>query len=162
LQEGLHLEVSDIDSARMTVHVHRGKGAKDRYVPLPSATLVPLRQYWRTHRNPTLLFPATGRGHRAAPGATTPMATSSVQGAFRQAVLAAGIQKRPVSVHTLRHSYATHLLEAGVNTRAIQRYMGHTDLETTMVYRHLTQKGQEDAFHLSDAVMGGLDHGYAQ
>ncbi len=162
LQEGLHLEVSDIDSARMMIHVHRGKGAKDRYVPLPGSTLGLLRKYWRTHRNPRLLFPAIGRGHQAAPGATTPMATSSVQGAFRQAVRAAGIHKRQVSLHTLRHSYATHLLEAGVNIRAIQRYMGHTDLETTMVYLHLTQKGQEDAYHLIDTVMGGLDHGHAQ
>jgi integrase len=144
------------------IHVHRGKGAKDRYVPLPGATLGLLRKYWRTHRNPALLFPAIGRGHQAAPVATTPMATSSVQGAFRQAVRAAGIHKRQVSLHTLRHSYATHLLEAGVNIRAIQRYMGHTDLETTMVYLHLTQKGQEDAYHLIDAVMGGLDHGQAQ
>jgi integrase/recombinase XerD len=162
LQEGLHLEVSDIDSARMMVHVHRGKGAKDRYVPLPGSTLTLLRKYWVSHRHPRLLFPAVGRGHQAAPGAATPMATSSVQGAFRQAVQAAGIQKRQVSVHTLRHSYATHLLEAGVNLRAIQRYMGHTDLETTMGSLHLTQKGQEDAFHLIDAVMGGLDHGHAQ
>jgi site-specific recombinase XerD len=77
-------------------------------------------------------------------------------------VRAAGIHKRQVSLHTLRHSYATHLLEAGVNIRAIQRYMGHTNLETTMVYLHLTQKGQEDAYHLIDAVMGGLDHGHAQ
>ena len=162
LQEGLHLEVSDVDSARRLVHVHRGKGAKDRYVPLPGSTLTLLRTYWRTHRHPRLLFPAVGRGHRAAPVATTPMATSRVQGAFRQAVQAAGIQKRQVSVHTLRHCYATHLLEAGVNIRAIQRYMGHTDLETTMVYLHLTQKGQEDAYHLIDAVMGGLDHEQAR
>jgi site-specific recombinase XerD len=162
LQEGLHLEVSDIDSARRMVHVHRGKGAKDRYVPLPGATLTLLRKYWRTHRHPRLLFPAVGRGHQAAPGATTPMATSSVQGAFRQALRVAGIHKRQVSLHTLRHSYATHLLEAGVNLRAIQRYLGHTELETTMVYLHLTQKGQEDAYHLIDTVMGGLDHGPAQ
>ena len=162
LQEGLHLEVSDIDSARRMVHVHRGKGAKDRYVPLPGATLGLLRKYWLTHRHPTLLFPAVGRGHQAAPLATRPMATSSVQGAFRQAVIAAGIHKRQVSLHTLRHSYATHLLEAGVNIRAIQRYMGHTDLETTMIYLHLTQKGQEDAYQLIDTVMGGLDHGQAQ
>ena len=139
-----------------------GKGAKDRYVPLPKATLGLLRTYWVTHRNPALLFPAIGRGHQAAPGATTPMATSSVQGAFRQAVVAAGIHKRQVSVYTLRHCYATHLLEAGVNIRTIQRYMGHTDLETTMVYLHLTQKGQEDAYQLIDTVMGGLDHGHAQ
>ncbi len=157
LQEGLHLEVSDIDSARRMIHVHRGKGAKDRYVPLPASTLGLLRNYWVTHRHPRLLFPAVGRGHQAAP-----LATSSVQGAWRQAVLAAGIHKRQVSLHTLRHSYATHLLEAGVNIRAIQRYMGHTDLETTMVYLHLTQKGQEDAYQLIDTVMGGLDHGQAQ
>jgi integrase/recombinase XerD len=162
LQEGLHLEVADIDSARMMVHVHRGKGAKDRYVPLPGSTLGLLRKYWVTHRHPRLLFPALGRGHQAAPVATRPMATSSVQGAFRQALTTAGIRKRQVSLHTLRHSYATHLLEAGVNLRAIQRYMGHTDLETTMVYLHLTQKGQEDAYQLIDTVMGGLDHGQAQ
>ena len=162
LQEGLHLEVADIDSARMMVHVHRGKGAKDRYVPLPGSTLGLLRKYWRTHRNPRLLFPAIGRGHQTAPGATTPLATSSVQGAFRQAVRAADIHKRQVSLHTPRHCYATHLLEAGVNIRVIQRYMGHTDLETTMVYLHLTQKGQEDAYHPIDTVMGGLDHGQAQ
>jgi integrase/recombinase XerD len=70
-------------------------------------------------------------------------------------VHAAGIHKRQVSLHTLRHSYATHLLEAGVNIRTIHRYMGHTDLD-------LTQKGQEDAYFLIDTVMGGLDHGHAQ
>ena len=161
LQEGLHLEVSDLDSSRRMVHVPRGKGAKDRYVPLPGAPLTLLRKYWVTHRNPRLLFPAIGRGHQAAPVATTPMATSSVPRAFRQAFRAAGIHNRPVSLHTLRHSYATHLLEAGVNLRAIQRSMGHTDLETPMVSLHLTQKGQEDAYHLIDTVMGGLDHGPA-
>jgi site-specific recombinase XerD len=124
LQEGLHLEVADIDSARMMVHVQRGKGAKDRYVPLPTATLGLLRKYWVTHRHPRLLFPATGRGHQTAPVATTPLAPSSVQGAFRQAVQAAGIHKRQVSLHTLRHCYATHLLEAGVNIRVIQRDHG--------------------------------------
>jgi integrase len=105
LQAGLHLEVSGIDSARRMVHVHRGKGAKDRYVPLPSATLGLLRNYWVTHRHPRLLFPAVGRGHQAAPGATTPMAPSSVPGAFRQALRAAGIHTRQGSLHTLRHSY---------------------------------------------------------
>lgn len=84
------------------------------------------------------------------------MAKSSVQGAFRKAKWAAGIRKRQVSIHTLRHSYATHLLEAGVNLRVIHKYMGHTSLETTMVYLHLTQKGQEDAYHLINGVMEGL------
>jgi integrase/recombinase XerD len=156
LQEGLHLEVSDIDSDRMMIHVHRGKGAKDRYVPLPHATLGLLRRYWVTHRNARLLFPALGRNGKGAKEGTTPMAKSSVQGAFRGAKFEAGIRKKGVSVHTLRHSYATHLLEAGVNLRVIQRYMGHTQLETTMVYLHLTQKGQEDACQLINQVMEGL------
>jgi len=158
LQEAMYLEVSDIDSAPepMMIHVHRGKGAKDRYVPLPHATLDLLRRYWATHRNPRLLFPALGRNGKGAKDAPTPMAKSSVQGAFRHAKFEAGIRKKSVSVHTLRHSYATHLLEAGVNLRVIQRYMGHTRLETTMVYLHLTQKGQEDAFKLIDQVMEGL------
>jgi integrase/recombinase XerD len=156
LQEGLCLEVSDVDSHRMMIHVHRGKGAKDRYVPLPLATLGLLRRYWATHRNPSLLFPALGRNGKGARDATTPMAKSSVQGAFRSAKFEAGIRKKSVSVHTLRHSYATHLLEAGVNLRVIQRYMGHTQLETTMLYLHLTQKGQEDACQLINQVMEGL------
>jgi site-specific recombinase XerD len=86
------------------------------------------------------------------------MAKSSVQGAFRRAKYDAGIRKKGVSVHTLRHSYATHLLEAGVNLRIIQKNMGHTQLETTMIYLHLTQKGQEDACQLINQVMEGLDY----
>ena len=156
LHEGLSLQVSDIDSQRMMVHVHRGKGAKDRYVPLPDETLDVLRTYWKTHRHPLWLFPATGRDQKHAPTATYPMSRTSVQGAFRRAKQRAGVTKRDIGLHTLRHSYATHLLEAGVNLRAIQRYLGHTRLETTMVSLHLTQKGQEDAYDRLNAVMRGL------
>jgi site-specific recombinase XerD len=81
------------------------------------------------------------------------MAIDSVQGAFRRAKFAAGIIKRRVSVHTLRHSYATHLLDAGVNIRTIQRYLGHSQLMTTMVYLHLSQKGQEDAYQRINDLM---------
>ncbi|MBM3299531.1 MAG: site-specific integrase [Deltaproteobacteria bacterium] len=162
LHEGLHLEVSDIDSTRMMIHVHRGKGAKDRYVPFPQSTLTLLRRYWRTHRHPQLLFPALGRNGNGAKEAQFPMAKSSVQGAFRRAKVAAKVQKKGVSVHTLRHSYATHLLEAGVNLHVIQRYMGHAQIETTMVYLHLTPKGQEDARQLINQVMEGLDHDHHQ
>lgn len=144
LQEGLALEVGDIDGTRMLVHVHRGKGAKDRYVPLPSSTLTMLRQYWARHRNGHLLFPATGRDHRKAATATQPMGKASVQGAMRRVVLQLGLRKS-IHVHTLRHSYATHLLEAGVNLRLIQQYLGHSSLQTTMVYLHLTSQGQEQA-----------------
>ena len=158
LHEGLHLEISDIDSTRMMIHVHRGKGAKDRYVPLPQSTLLLLRRYWITHRHPQLLFPALGRNGKGATKSQTPMAKSSVQGAFRRAKGDAGIRKKGVSVHTLRHSYATHLLEAGVNLRVIQKNMGHTQLETTMIYLHLTQNGHDDACQLINQVMEGLDH----
>lgn len=156
LQEALHLEVSDIDAARMMIHVHRGKGAKDRYVPLPGSTLTRLRAHWQTHRHARLLFPAQGRDCRSASASNTPMAKSSVQGAFRRAKREAGITKRAVSVHTLRHCYATHLLEAGVNLRVIQHHLGHTSIETTMVYLHLTHKGTEDAYALIDTVMKDL------
>jgi integrase/recombinase XerD len=84
------------------------------------------------------------------------MRRTSVQGAFRKAKQRAGITKMGVAIHTLRHSYAPHLLEAGVNPRLIQRYLGHTQLETTMVYLHLTQKGQEEAYERLNSLMQGL------
>jgi site-specific recombinase XerD len=156
VQEALHLQVSDIDWRTMNIHIHRGKGAKDRYVPIPTETLLLLRKHWKTHRNPVFIFPALGRGHNDAELSQTPMAISSVQGAFRDAKAAAGINKRGVSLHTLRHSYATHLLEAGVNIRTIQQYLGHSQLETTMIYLHLTRKGNEDACKIINSVMNGF------
>lgn len=153
LGEGLHLQVGDIDSARMMVHVHRGKGAKDRYVPLPSRTLAMLRAYWVTHRHPHWLFPATGRDHRQATLADGPMDKSSVQGAMRRVVRELKFRK-VISIHSLRHSYATHLLEAGVNLRLIQQYLGHSSLQTTMVYLHLTTVSQEQAVSRIEALMG--------
>jgi site-specific recombinase XerD len=152
LQEGLHLQLGDIDSERMLVHVHRGKGAKDRFVPLPSHTLTILRQYWAMHRNPVWLFPATGRDHKQAPTATSPMGEATPQGAMRRVVLQLGFRKS-VHVHTLRHSYATHLLEAGVNLRLIQQYLGHSSMQTTMVYLHLTSQGQEQARAAIERIM---------
>ena len=156
LNEALYLQAADIDAQRLQVHVHRGKGAKDRYVPLPEDTLMLLRAYWRTHRNKTWLFPATGRDQKQSPTAPSPMSRASVQGAFRKAKQRAAITKTGLAIHTLRHSYATHLLEAGVNLRLIQLYLGHTRLETTMVYLHLTHKGHEDAYQRINALMHGL------
>jgi site-specific recombinase XerD len=152
LQEGLNLQVGDIDGARMFVHGHHGKGAKDRYVPLPARTLSLLRQYWATHRHPLWLFPATGRDHEHAASATGPMERSTVQGAMRRVVQELDFRKA-ISIHTLRHSYATHLLEAGVNLRLIQQYLGHSSLQTTMVYLHLTALGQEQARAAIERVM---------
>jgi integrase/recombinase XerD len=156
LHEALYLQGADIDGQRLQGHVHRGKGAKDRYVPLPEETLALLRLYWRTHRNKTWLFPATGRDQKQSATATEPMSRNSVQGAFRKAKRRAGITQTGVAIHTLRPSYAPHLLEAGVNLRLIQRYLGHTRLETTMVYLHLTQKGHEDAYTRINSLMQGL------
>jgi integrase/recombinase XerD len=156
LHEALSLQVSDIDSQRLQVHVHRGQGAKDRYVPFPAETLTLLRTSWKTHRHQIWRFPATGRAHHQRPTATSPMRRSSVQGACRTAKQRAGITQTGVAIHTLRPSYATHLLEAGVHPRLIQRSLGHTPLETTMLSLHRTPKGQEDAYERLNALRHGL------
>ena len=144
LGEACRVKVTDIDRVRGLLLVRAAKGNKDRYVPLPAKTLTMLRGYWASHRNSTWLFPATGRSRKQAPTATEPMGKASVQGAMRRVVVQLGVRKN-VSIHTLRHSYATHLLEAGVNLRLIQQYLGHSSLQTTMVYLHLTSQGQQQA-----------------
>jgi integrase len=136
----------------MLVHVHLGKGAKDRYLPLPQPTLDRLRQHWRTHRDPTWLFPARNPGPANGPAAARPMQRSTLQTAMRLVVQGLGIRKE-VSIHTLRHSYATHLLEAGVNLRLIQQYLGHSSLQTTMIYLHVTSLGQERARAVIESLM---------
>lgn len=155
LQEGTHLQVADLDSARMMIHVRHGKGAKDRYVPLPERTLQLLRDYWRTHRNPVLLFPAEGRDHIDPAKATEPMSKSSVQDAFHAALKESGNNKH-ASVHTLRHSWATHLLEAGVNLRLIQEWLGHSSPATTSVYTHLTVKAEQLGADAINQLMNDL------
>lgn len=155
LQEGTHLQVPDIDSARGFIHVRHGKGAKDRYVPLPASTLDLLRQQWKTHRHPQWIFPAPGPGGRGMKTAARPLPKSSVQGAFRRALKRSGIAK-PASVHTLRHCYGTHLLEAGINLRQIQENMGHNSPKTTAIYTHLTAAGRGDAMVKLNDVMRDL------
>jgi len=136
LLEGVSLQVKDIDGARQMVHVRHGKGGKDRCVPLPEAALTLLRKYWTTHRNPTWLFPSVHSSSSPAQ-AVSFMHETGVQKAFGAAVRESGV-KKDATVHTLRHSYATHLLEAGVNLRVIQAYLGHASPETTAIYTHLT------------------------
>lgn len=139
LREGSHLQIADIDSGRMALHIH-GKGGKDRYVPLPDRTLELLREFWKTHRSRPWVFRATTRGLK--PGAEIrPLTDSSLQKAFKRAVDAAGIAKR-AHIHSLRHSYATHLLEAGVNLRIIQENLGHGSARTTQIYTHLTSEAR--------------------
>lgn len=144
LDEALHLQVGDIDAARGLVHVHRGKGAKDRYIPLPSSTLTQLRGHWKTHQHERFLFPADGRNHSGMSSATTAMAPTTPQDAMKKITRELRFGKK-VSLHTLRHSYATHLFEAGVSLRNIQKYLGHSSLPTTLVYLHITETAEVDA-----------------
>jgi integrase/recombinase XerD len=133
--EMVRLKVSDIDSQRMVMHVHQGKGSKDRDVPLSPKLLETLREYWRWRKPRTYLFP----GGAANLGKDVPLTPKAVWHACRKAAAQAGIQK-PISPHTLRHSYATHLLEAGADLRTIQLLLGHTDIKHTTVYLHLSQR----------------------
>ncbi len=155
ISEGLHLQVPDIDSAHKRLHIRHGKGGKDRYVPLPQRTLVLLREYWRIHRNPVWLFPASDSNSSENLPSMKPMPHSTVQRVFRNALLSTGIHKR-ASVHTLRHSYATHLLEAGVNLRLIQAYLGHSSPQTTALYTHLSRQGHISAATTIDTLMQDL------
>jgi len=155
LREGVSLQVSDIDGERKMLHVRQGKGNKDRYVPLPDNTLKMLRDYWSTHRHPVWLFPAPTRAGVPLSSATQPMDPSSIQRAFKAALQESGVQK-DASVHTLRHSYATHLLEAGVNLRLIQAYLGHSSPKTTAIYTHLTREANALATDAINRVMQPL------
>jgi site-specific recombinase XerD len=139
ISEGVGLQVREIDSVRRQLHIRSGKGNKDRCVPLPVTTLTQLRQFWRSHRHPVFLFPARTRGGVLHPEAPSAMSPSSVNAAFRAALAESGVTKA-ATVHTLRHSWATHLLEAGVHLRLIQSWLGHSSLKTTAHYMHLTQK----------------------
>ena len=155
ISEGKSLQVRDIDSGRMLLHIHRGKGAKDRYVPLPQNTLEQLRRCWASHRNPVWLFPSGVHRRWRMATAETPICGKSVRRAFHNALKASGIQKK-ATVHTLRHSYATHLLEAGINIRQIQSYLGHHNLWTTARYTHLTRRAEDLAGKTVDKLMADL------
>jgi len=145
LMEGAGLQIPDVDSARGVLRIH-GKRLKDREVPLPTATLQLLRAHWRSHRSPTWLFPAATRHATQYSVAHDcgPVTRDSLQSAFRHAVKSSGLHKR-AHVHTLRHSYATHLLEDGVNLRLIQEYLGHSSPRTTAIYTHLTREIRDAA-----------------
>jgi integrase/recombinase XerD len=139
LHEGATLQVRDIDGSRGCVLVH-GKGGSDRYVPLPERTLQLLREFWNGHRCPTWLFPSRFHiGDSLAFQDHSPVSDATVQRAFKAALNRTGIAK-PAHVHSLRHAYATHLLEAGINLRLIQENLGHRSARTTQIYTHLTQE----------------------
>lgn len=155
VSEGCSLQIRDIDSARMTVHVRGGKGKKDRYVPLPQSVLSMLRTYWTTHRHPLWLFPQRTSADASATQATQPQPYNGLHFALKAAVKECGMHK-PVTLHTLRHSWATHLLEVGVNLRLIQVWLGHESLRTTALYTHLTDKAQVAAIASLNQLMADL------
>ena len=130
-----HLQVRDIDSRSMLIHIQHGKGGRDRYVPLSPTLLETLRTYWRWMKPKTWLFPGTIANWRA----DKPITPKVVWDACQSAATRAKIQKR-VSAHLLRHSYATHLLEAGADLRTIQLLLGHVKLEHTVIYLQLSRR----------------------
>ena len=145
--EAVRIEVRDLHGREQPprLHVRNGKGGKERFVPLAPAMVEQLRQWWRTHRHRTFLFPSPGRGwadrteslSQSMARSTAPMSVSSVQMAYRLARAASGVNAASTT-HSLRHSYATHLLEEGVSLLQISKYLGHESIETTVIYTHLT------------------------
>jgi site-specific recombinase XerD len=154
--ECTQLQVSEVDGSRSQLLVH-GKGGKDRYVPLPKRTLEILREHWKTDRSPRWLFPAPNVRQRScsAEDEVRPVTRGSVHKAFIRALQRSGIRKR-AHVHSLRHSYATLLLERGINLRLIQIYLGHTSVRTTQIYTHLTREVREAAQDPIDRLMQDL------
>ena len=149
LSEALHLTVSDIDSQTMQVHIRDGKGGKDRLIPLPKRTLSALRCYWSTHRHPQLLFPSIGKNTQA------PMDKGSVQKALKKVITELGI-KKSISPHSLRHCFATHLLEQGIDLRSLQILLGHHSLNTTAKYTQLTPLKQKDNVNALNQLIESL------
>ncbi len=154
LGEGCAVKVTDIDRERMQLHV-RGKGSKDRYVVIPASIFPMLEDCWRSHRNPVWLFPFVGRGGRCGPTADRHVPKATVQEAFREARKESGVTKK-VSVHSFRHAYATHLLEAGVSMRQIQMWMGHSSIEMTAHYAQLTTQGTNASGKILERLMVNL------
>lgn len=151
VSEAINLEVSQIKRDGPRLHLQKTKFSKERLVPLPLWAYRELQYYWKTHRHPRWVFPGVGRGWRETPGgierlahASEPIGIGSIQHCVRHARADARL---PVSthVHTLRHSYATHLLEEGVSIRLISAYLGHASLETTLIYTHLTAVNEASA-----------------
>ena len=155
LSECLALTIHDIAGAEHKLFIRDSKGHRDRVVPLPTALYQELRRYWSFHQHPLLLFPNAGRGdhHPQALAermrrATSPMPCSSLQ---RLMIVARQQLNLPAaSIHSLRHSFATHLLEAGAHLHTIQKLLGHQQITTTMIYLHVTHQTTQDALRLMD------------
>jgi site-specific recombinase XerD len=155
LGEACRLVPTDIDSARGVVLIRNAKGATDRQVPIPPTTITLLREFWKTHRNRRWLFPAASCGHRRGSPAERHIPLSAVQKAFQLARQDAHIAKA-AHVHSLRHSWATHLLEANINLRMIQEWLGHHSPSTTAVYTHMTEQASSAAAQQVGRMMADL------
>jgi site-specific recombinase XerD len=143
--EVVRLKSEDIDSSRMLVKVNKGKGAKDRYTLLSQIALDQLRKYYKLYKPESWLFPSTKKGNH--------ITERSVQKVFENCCIKAKLNKN-VSVHTLRHSFATHLLESGVDLRYIQELLGHASTKTTEIYTHVTQKNISEIVSPLDKLVG--------
>ena len=139
--------MADIDSERMIVHIRHGKGNRDRDVPLTPKLLQTLREYWLWMKPKTYLFPGMIKSWRA----DKPLTPKCIWTAVQDAAKRAGIKKR-VSPHTLRHSWATHLLENGTDLRTIQMLMGHADLRATSIYLHLSRRHLQAVTNPAEAM----------
>jgi len=148
VSEVVHLKVSDLDSQRMVIRVQQGKGEKDRYTLLAQRTLEVLREYWREYRPQGWLFPGKPE--------TEPLSVSAVQRVFEKVLHQAGI-KKPATVHTLRHSFATHMLENGVNIRVLQELLGHADVKTTEIYTHVMSRDVRSLCSPLDLLPGNVN-----
>ena len=147
VSEALALELRDIDSARMVITVRHGKGDADRQVVLSEVLLEALRTYWLAYRPARCLFPGQDREQ--------PMVSSTIQRALKAARVRAGIAK-PAGPHVLRHSYATHLMEAGTDLRVIQTLLGHRSIKTTQIYTHVATERLRGIRSPLDALSGAL------
>ena len=156
LGEGINLTVGDIDSENMRVHIRDAKGNKDRLVPLPGNTLHVLRNFWTVHRHPNFLFPGRKRGLRNARLVDRPLERGGIQTAMKIVVKQIGINKK-ISCHSLRHSYATHLLETGVDLIELQQILGHVSVLTTSRYTHLTSRTGNNACQAINRLINGFD-----
>jgi len=156
LREATTLQIRDILTDRAMVHIHAGKGAMDRMVVLPMITLETLRAYYKTHRNPQWIFPALGHDNgKNASHAQTHVSDTGVQGVLRKTVQRLGMKKH-IHPHVFRHSYATHLIEANVPIRHVQKLLGHKTINSTMRYLHVTTQAQADSHQRVARIMQGV------
>lgn len=154
--EALRLRPKDIDAKRMMIRIEMSKGKRTREVPVTSFTLLKLRQYWATHRNPNFIFPAGGQNMKGAPTATKHMVLRGIQDVLRKAVQELKLTQK-ITPHTFRHCYATHLLDAGVNIHMIQLFLGHANIKTTCIYLHVTKNGMSQAVKVITDIFGDDD-----